>query len=161
MGILYWAIFIYVLYKVYRIARYFKGTKRSEQIAKEYAEKKAATKYTFEKVEEDKIDLILGAKSVSELRDLQIEGKVSCFEIVSTYCERAYTHGRENCLTADEYFTQALEEAKERDIVLRKLKEQGKDLDQELPSLHGIPFSVKDMLYLKGTVCSLGTGTRT
>jgi Asp-tRNA(Asn)/Glu-tRNA(Gln) amidotransferase A subunit family amidase len=53
----------------------------------------------------------------------------------------------------------AIEKARERDWILKEAVKNGGDLDSVLPSLHGIPFSVKDMLYLKGTRSTLGTSS--
>lgn len=61
------------------------------------------------------------------------------------------------CLTADENFEEALNEARQKDIELKKAKQNGKL--EDLPILHGIPFSVKEQIDLKDTRSTLGTAS--
>jgi amidase len=73
---------------------------------------------------------------------------------VSFYCKRAYEIGRELKLTSDENFEEALNMAKQRDVETKKAKQNG--TLESLPLLHGIPFSVKDMMDVKGLTTSIG-----
>jgi Asp-tRNA(Asn)/Glu-tRNA(Gln) amidotransferase A subunit family amidase len=59
---------------------------------------------------------------------------------------------------ADVNFKQALEKAMAADRTFNRLKESNA-LHKLLP-LHGIPFSVKDHLYLKGTHSTFGFARR-
>jgi len=75
-------------------------------------------------------------------------------DIVSIYCQRSYTIGREYGLSADEVFEQALEMADQKDKLLELAIREGKT--DELPLLFGVPISVKDLIELKGTRNTLG-----
>lgn len=75
------------------------------------------------------------------------------------YCARAHSFGRERCYTQHEQFDKALFLAKKKDELREKLLAEGKDLESELPLLHGLPFSVKDHLMLRDAPCSNGMGS--
>ena len=81
-------------------------------------------------------------------------------EVVTHYCLKAYTVGRENWYTADERFTNAIKEAELKDKELKDAVKGGKNLDKELGIFFGIPFSVKDQIYVKGMISSMGVGSR-
>ena len=75
----------------------------------------------FKVVEDSKQDLIVKARSIGKLRELQIKGELTSEEIVTTYCERAWLKGKEMGLICDVYFNEALEMAQERDNELNDL----------------------------------------
>ncbi|OMJ93342.1 hypothetical protein SteCoe_3695 [Stentor coeruleus] len=86
--------------------------------------------------------------TASELSQVISQGKISSVQVVSTYCQRAHNIGRSYNLTAEENFDQALELAKICDEDLSKGCLRG--------SLHGVPFSVKDHITMKGCISSAG-----
>lgn len=99
-------------------------------------------------------------KSVRDLRQLILSQKITSRELCEHYCYHAYETGRKLSLTADENFTRALEIAEERDKQLQQVLAQGKDPETELGKFFGIPFSVKDQIYVKGTRTTMGVGSR-
>lgn len=99
-------------------------------------------------------------KSVRELRQLVLSQKITSKELCEHYCYHAYETGRKLSLTADENFTRALEIAEERDKQLQQVLDEGKDPEKELGKFFGVPFSVKDQIYVKGTRSTMGVGSR-
>ena len=85
---------------------------------------------------------------------MQVDGEVTSLEIVSVFIKRTILYGIPEQYTADVNFLRAIATAKEKDRMLTEARES-KKLD-ELPLLHGIPFSIKDMFHLKGTASTLG-----
>jgi Asp-tRNA(Asn)/Glu-tRNA(Gln) amidotransferase A subunit family amidase len=85
---------------------------------------------------------------------------VTVKEVVSYFCQQAYTTGRKLNLTADENFDDAIEQAELKDKELQECIAKGADPDKELGIFFGIPFSVKDQIYVKGTISSMGVGSR-
>ncbi len=53
---------------------------------------------------------------------MQIKGEVTSVEIVSVYSQRCYTIGRKLNLVAEEYYQEALEIAKEKDLETEKAR---------------------------------------
>ena len=104
--------------------------------------------------------MIDSCKSVRELRALILSQKVSVKEVVAHYCLKSYTIGRERWYTADECYTSALKEAEIKDKELKEAVKQGKNLDKEFGLFFGIPFSVKDQIYVNGMISSMGVGSR-
>ena len=115
--------------------------------------------FVFPEVDELIKMKILESNSLQALRNVQISGEATSLDIVSVYCERAWTVGKNLCMTADECFVRALDMAKERDSLRERYISEGKDLNEALPPLHGIPFSVKDHIYVQGTYCTVGAVT--
>lgn len=99
-------------------------------------------------------------KNVQELRTAIFAQKVSVKEVVSYYCQMAYTIGRKLNLTADERFSEALKEAEEKDKQLQKCIKDKLNPEKELGLLFGIPISVKDQLYVKGTITAMSVPSR-
>jgi fatty acid amide hydrolase len=97
---------------------------------------------------------------VRQLRELIITRKVTVKQVVLFYCQKAYNTGRELNLTADENFTNAIKEAEEKDKLLDAMEKEGKDLTKEWGIFFGVPFSVKDQIYVKSTLSTLGLGSR-
>ena len=99
-------------------------------------------KFTFPPVTEEKVKKILGAKDVTQLREMQIRREITSQDIVSVYSHRCHTIGRSLNLVTEEYYDEALLMAKEKDAETeRAIKNKSTDL---LPKLHGIPVSIKD-----------------
>ena len=104
--------------------------------------------------------MIKNCKSVKELRNLIFSQIVSVKEVVSYYCQQAYTTGRELNLTADEWFNSAIAEADEKDKILKECLKSGNNTEEELGLFFGIPISVKDQIYVKDTITSMGVASR-
>ena len=99
-------------------------------------------KFNFPLVTEEKVKKILGAKDVTQLREMQIRREITSQDIVSVYSHRCHTIGRSLNLVTEEYYDEALLMAKEKDAETeRAIKNKSTDL---LPKLHGIPVSIKD-----------------
>lgn len=103
----------------------------------------------------DKTEKILNARDVEDLRQMQIRREVTSADIVAVYSHRAHTIGRQLNLVTEEYYSEALEEAKVRDAELAKALKEGKA--QTLGKLHGIPVSIKDHIGEKGRITTVGT----
>ena len=73
-----------------------------------------------------------------------MKGKFSSVDLVNVFGERCQRIGRQLNLSTEENFKVALKMAKEKDEERAKALEEG-DAD-DLPLMHGIPFSVKDLL---------------
>jgi len=82
--------------------------------------------------------------NVQELRQNLIKGTFTSWDLVHVFGRRCYTIGRELCLTAEENFEEAIEEAKKKDMEREEALKNG--TEHKLPPLHGIPISVKDLV---------------
>ena len=74
-------------------------------------------------------------------------------DIVAVYSQRAHTIGRQLNLVTEEYYTEALEEARLKDIELVK---SIRDKAIILGKMHGIPVSIKDHIGEKGRISTVG-----
>jgi fatty acid amide hydrolase len=92
-------------------------------------------------------DFVL-SQSASDLAQAIRSGRITSVQAVSVYIHRAYTIGRDHCLTAEELFGPALASAHECDAELAQGKLRG--------PLHGVPFSVKDQFAMVGCTSSAG-----
>jgi fatty acid amide hydrolase len=92
-------------------------------------------------------DFVL-SQSASDLAQAIRSGRITSVQAVSVYIHRAYTIGRDHCLTAEELFGPALASAHECDAELAQGKLRG--------PLHGVPFSVKDHFAMVGCTSSGG-----
>jgi Asp-tRNA(Asn)/Glu-tRNA(Gln) amidotransferase A subunit family amidase len=81
---------------------------------------------------------------VTQLREGLLSGKFSSEDLVNVFAARCYTIGRRLCLSTEENFEEALSEARVKDAE-RKAALQDGTADQ-LPPLHGIPISAKEMV---------------
>lgn len=86
--------------------------------------------------------------------------KVTVREVVTHFCRKAYTTGRELEYTAEEIFEHALQQADLRDAELKECIKNGGNPDRDLGLFFGIPFSVKDQIYVKDTITSFGVESR-
>ena len=111
-------------------------------------------KFKFPEVSKEKTNKILNAKDVEELRKLQISREVTSADIVAVYSQRAHTIGRQLNLVTEEYYNEALIEAKKKDEELTKALKENKV--SSLGRLHGIPVSIKDHIGEKGRISTVG-----
>eukprot|EP00002_Diphylleia_rotans_P030355 TRINITY_DN622_c0_g1_i1.p1 TRINITY_DN622_c0_g1~~TRINITY_DN622_c0_g1_i1.p1 ORF type:complete len:599 (-),score=128.60 TRINITY_DN622_c0_g1_i1:144-1940(-) len=82
------------------------------------------------------------------------EGKLTSEQVVRAFCIRARACGLKYDCNAEEFFAEAIEEAKEAD---RKLQELGAD---NVGWLHGVPISLKDQVDQKGADSTCGMAVR-
>ena len=94
------------------------------------------------------------ALDVAGLRKGLLAGEFTSVDLVSVFGDRSQRIGRRLNLLAEENLTEAWELAKIKDEERKVAREQGK-LD-ELPLLHGIPISVKDVLWQKNFLATVG-----
>jgi hypothetical protein len=100
-------------------------------------------KFTFPLVTKEKTKKIVDAcGDVTMLRNMQINGEVTSVDIVSVFAQRCHTIGRKFNLVTEEYYYEALDEARVKDLHLARAIKEKKV--QELGPLHGIPISIKD-----------------
>jgi Asp-tRNA(Asn)/Glu-tRNA(Gln) amidotransferase A subunit family amidase len=91
---------------------------------------------------------------VAMLRNMQINGEVTSVDIVTVFAQRCHTIGRKLNLVTEEYYYEALDEARAKDLQLARAIKEKKV--QELGPLHGIPISIKD--HVKSIVIILFLG---
>ncbi|KAG0690498.1 hypothetical protein C6P40_002590 [Pichia californica] len=88
-------------------------------------------------------------KSVNELLDLQLNNKLTAYEITFAFCHRtALIHQLTNCCT-EIFFDLAFEQAKKLDNYFKINKKL-------IGKLHGIPISLKDQINLPNIKTSIG-----
>jgi len=80
---------------------------------REVYRKKIARKYRFKEVAHGEWIVSL---SLEQIREQLVKGAFSVEDLVSVYCQRAYTIGRALHLTSDELFDSALNTARQKDI---------------------------------------------
>jgi len=83
-----------------------------------------------------------------------MSGALTSVDLVNFYAARCYTIGRQLELTTEELFDEALIMAKHCDEE-RALAIANKTQDN-LPFLHGIPISVKELYFMKGKLSTVG-----
>jgi Asp-tRNA(Asn)/Glu-tRNA(Gln) amidotransferase A subunit family amidase len=81
---------------------------------------------------------------VTQLKEGLLRGDFTSVDLVNVFGKRCYTIGRRLCLSAEEDFDSALVEAAEKDRERREAIHSG--TQGELPVLHGIPVSIKEMV---------------
>ena len=83
-------------------------------------------KFTFPQVSKEKTKKIVDAcGDVTMLRNMQINGEVTSVDIVSVFAQRCHTIGRKFNLVTEEYYNEALDEARLKDLQLaRAIKEK-------------------------------------
>ena len=137
------AAFIWVTYLAYN---YFTTAYKYHLTTKKGQQRRAARdakKFKFPSVPPEKGKKILAAcGDVALLRNLQINGEVSSVDIVSFFAQRCHTIGRKLNLVTEEYYNEALDEARYKD--LETTRAIGKKKTNELGPLHGLPISIKD-----------------
>ena len=81
---------------------------------------------------------------VTQLKEGLLRGDFTSVDLVNVFGKRCYNIGRRLCLSAEEDFDSALVEAAQKD---RERWEAIQSRTQgELPVLHGIPVSIKEMV---------------
>ena len=80
--------------------------------------------------------------SITDLKKGLIDGKFTSVDLVHVFGKRCQDIGRRLCLSAEENFEEALIEAESKD----REREEAKLKGTQLPPLHGIPISIKDMV---------------
>ncbi|CAI2363623.1 unnamed protein product [Moneuplotes crassus] len=152
---IWYLLYLYIFYKtlgwVYFLIIAYQNYQKGQRIRKERDSK------IYDFPEENKEVLV--CTTIQELVDGQISGKFTATDIVNTFAKRCYIIGRKYNYTCDEMFERALKEAEEKDTQLQSLLDQGRDPRNALGKLHGVPFSVKDHIWVEGTISSLGVSS--
>ena len=81
---------------------------------------------------------------VTQLKEGLLRGDFTSVDLVNVFGKRCYTIGRRLCLSAEEDFDSALVEAAEKDRERKEAIQNG--TQGEMPVLHGIPVSIKEMV---------------
>ena len=81
---------------------------------------------------------------LAQLRLGLLRGEFTSEDLVHVFAKRCYTIGRQLNLTAEECFDEAVETSRLRDKERHEAVKNGRG--DELPLLHGIPISIKDMV---------------
>ena len=103
-----------------------------------------AKTFNFRKVDNEEEILKM---DVTQLRQGLLSGKFSSEDLVNVFASRCYTIGRHLCLSTEENFEEALREAMIKDAERETALHEG--TADELPPLHGIPMSIKDLVRFK------------
>eukprot|EP00940_MAST-03C_sp_MAST-3C-sp2_P001637 g1637.t1 len=94
--------------------------------------------------------------NVAELMQAMRSKKISCQEVVASFCLRALHAGKCLRATTEELFDEAMERAKEIDAMRARPTH---DVRTE-PPLLGLPISVKDQYDMKGCYSDMGLSSR-
>ncbi|CDW81226.1 amidase family protein [Stylonychia lemnae] len=121
--------------------------------AKFRLDQRNAKKFNFKDIPEDKSNLILQS-DVAQLRQLQIDGRVTSYEIVTVFAKRCHRIGRKLNLVTEEYYDEALLTAQDKDRERELAVRNGRA--NELGLLHGIPVSIKDHVNEQGRHVTVG-----
>ena len=95
---------------------------------------------------------------VTELRQLLRNGTVTSVDMVNYFGSRCQTVGRELCLSTQELFTSALDQADKCDQLRAAAREGIHGFTEDnLGFLHGIPVSIKELFSMEGLLSTVGT----
>mmetsp|Transcript_24708 Transcript_24708/g.38465 ORF Transcript_24708/g.38465 Transcript_24708/m.38465 type:complete len:196 (+) Transcript_24708:275-862(+) len=83
-----------------------------------------------------------------------VDGTCTSVDLINYFGDRCQTIGRQLCLTTEELFEEAMDKAKACDQAREEARQNG-TIDQ-LPFLHGIPVSIKELYLMKGCVTTVG-----
>ena len=81
---------------------------------------------------------------VTQLREGLMTGRFTSVDLVHVFAQRCYTIGRQLCLSTEENFEEAFTEAAVKDAERQQALRDG--IADQLPPLHGIPISIKDLV---------------
>ena len=129
---------------LYNVGKYAVGRVRNSKLrnkAKEKLRKKLEFKLNAEDVGIELVSFILSLTVVELAKGIR-ERKFSCVQVMSVYAARALEIGRKLNLTTEEYFEDALREAKVCDEEVERGVFRG--------ALHGVPISIQDHFSMKG-----------
>lgn len=148
----------YIAYQLFRRQHLDKLASRKKKIFDmEVEELQERIKGSVDNLSKDLQDSLIGA-SVLNLHDLLFSGKVTSVDLVNFYTLRCIQYGPELNLVADFMYDYALQIAQKKDEELAEKRSSGlwKSVG-DLPCLHGIPVSVKDVYEIKGHDTTLGS----
>lgn len=107
----------------------------------------------FSAVDDSKAELMKNA-DVSEIRAHLMKGTFTSVDLVNYFGNRCQTIGRELGLSTQELFTSGLVLAKKRDEERAESMKNG--TQDQLPFLHGVPVSIKELFSMKGMLSTVG-----
>eukprot|EP00347_Sterkiella_histriomuscorum_P012439 403368569 len=144
----------HLLQKTVRSMHWNYHNRKLEAKARAIVEAKKAQRFEFKHIDPVKAEVILDM-DLAQLRLGLLRGEFTSEDLVHVFAKRCYTIGRQLNLTAEECFDEAVEISRLRDKERHEAVKNGKG--DELPLLHGIPISIKDMFEQKGYMSTLGT----
>lgn len=106
--------FVMAFFAVYHLARFLYHRYRLAKVrrrAHNRRQQRDAKKFNIPEVSPEKTQLILQS-DITQLRQLQIDGRCTSVEIVSVFAKRCHKIGRDLNLVTEEYYDEALVEAK-------------------------------------------------
>jgi len=89
-------------------------------------------------------------KDVTELREGLMKGEFTSVQLVKLFAKQIMRVGRKNNYHTEELFQEALDQAEEKDRERRQALREGK----QLPFMHGIPISIKEIVRIKNIIVS-------
>lgn len=92
---------------------------------------------------------------VSQIREHLLKGTFNSVDLVNYFGSRCQTIGREFGYSTEELFDTGMELAKKCDIERSEAVRNGQE--KNLPFLHGIPISLKELFAMKGKLSTVGT----
>ena len=148
------AVYI-TLSSLYRYLRGYMRKKELLQIRKEVHDEisKKISSVNLKEVSNSIEKQIINSK-LSELREGLKNRTFSSEDIVTSFIRRTIKYGQKFGWITDVNFNEALETAKQCDININEALLNGSF--DSLPSLFGIPFSVKDHIKVKGLISTFG-----
>lgn len=153
-------ITIKTIYGILR-QRYFlaQAKKKFEITRLEFEELEEKIKNKVDHLSKDLKERLIGA-SVETLQTLLLEGKVTSVDLLHFYLLRCIKYGIPLNLPTEHCYNYALPLAEERDRVLKeKVKSKEWKSSFDMPSLFGVPVSIKDVYKIKGHDTTLGSAT--
>lgn len=155
-GVIYIGKYSYEVFKKFLLKSYFFFNKfKLRKMAKKCLEDRNVKVKNFldkyaDQISEQRINEIVRL-SASELTVKIKEQKITSREATLAYCIRSATIGVLLCLVNDVRFEEAVLEAEKADELIKNATDVN-----TLPPLIGLPFSVKDVVKVKGMITTLG-----
>lgn len=116
-------------------------------------EQRNSKHFKFAAVSSEHASIMMNS-DVHTLREHLFKGTFTSVDLVNFFGDRSQTIGRQLCLSTEELFEEAMDMAKKCDLERAEAVQNGKE--QDLPFLHGIPFSVKELFAMKGRLSTVG-----
>jgi len=149
---------LYAIRLIFRLGgslNWYIKNRRLNQMLRQKVEDIKKHHFKFDTSDVKDIDSII-KMDVTQLRSGLIEGRFTSLQLVNVFGERCQRIGKKLCLNSEVYYEQAIQMAKLRDAETEEARKLGADAMSKLPPMHGVPFSVKDSINLKGVLSTVG-----